>query len=428
MGFRPYRCVLLTPVFVLLSTHATPSFAQSGAEYEAWLAWCESIGIPNYDPNNPVCTPNSDTGGGVYQSVPAEEIPPTPEEELRALLDSAHRLIAMGKTDRARDEVNLALQLFPDDAEALALKLQLDPPPPPVPQPVVTTAPEVPVLPAAGSAITGSEQAGGCQPSQDASVVDLCFDRKSAPVAAFERSTDPVALPIIDGMLALARQQNWSAEKLARLDYSLNTIGTDADASATPDDYREVWQDIRSRAADPELAQKAGTGEGPGLYSAGTQSFEDCTIFALANAAGLPYSVVAARATDLISQAVWRPQTDRNNPQGTIEGGGLNGYEVLMMAEMFGQAEVIDRTDFAKTVREGRPVMINVIPVNATGGHQIVLSKTFQHEGETWFEIINSGTAVRQYLSASELDVILQEDGIAYRPETGTTPQLLRTP
>lgn len=38
--------------------------AQSSAEYSAWLKWCrEQGGIPNNDPNHPVCTPASQGGG-----------------------------------------------------------------------------------------------------------------------------------------------------------------------------------------------------------------------------------------------------------------------------------------------------------------------------------------------------------------------------
>jgi hypothetical protein len=138
---RAYGLALL-----LLTISPTLALAQSAAEYEAWLEWCESIGTPNYDPSNPVCTPNAGSSGGQVQQ---EEIPPTPEEEFRAYLDSAHRLVNQGKLDRARDELAEALLLFPDDAEALALKQQLDGTPapaaiePPVEQAIEPPPPEV---------------------------------------------------------------------------------------------------------------------------------------------------------------------------------------------------------------------------------------------------------------------------------------------
>ena len=50
------------------------------------------------------------------------------------------------------------------------------------------------------------------------------------------------------------------------------------------------------------------------------------------------------------------------------------------------------------------------------------------HDGETWFVIMdsNQGPQRRLFLSSSELNTILQENGVAFRPESGTTPSLLR--
>ena len=72
--------------------------------------------------------------------------------------------------------------------------------------------------------------------------------------------------------------------------------------------------------------------------------------------------------------------------------------------------------------------MINVIPASGNGGHEVVLTKTFQHGGETWFELMdsNQGPLRRLYLNAKELDVILQENDVAFHSEPGTTPMLLR--
>ena len=101
-----------------------------------------------------------------------------------------------------------------------------------------------------------------------------------------------------------------------------------------------------------------------------------------------------------------------------------------MLAESFGQAEVVSSSAFAKTLNQGRPVMVNVVPQsgNVKGGHQVVLTKTFQHGGETWYEMVdsNQGPQQRLYLSAKELNTILQENGVAFRPEPGTVPKLLR--
>jgi hypothetical protein len=101
-----------------------------------------------------------------------------------------------------------------------------------------------------------------------------------------------------------------------------------------------------------------------------------------------------------------------------------------MLAEAFGRAEVVPSVGFAKTLKEGRAVMINVVPENGDtrNGHQIVLSRTFRHGGETWFEAMdsNQGPQRRLYMSASELNTILQENGIAFQPEPGRMPRLFR--
>lgn len=101
-----------------------------------------------------------------------------------------------------------------------------------------------------------------------------------------------------------------------------------------------------------------------------------------------------------------------------------------MLAESFGQAEVVPSSEFAKTLSAGRPIMVNVVPPGAkpNSGHEVVLTKTFQHGGETWFVMVdsNQGPQRRLFLSSSELNSILQENGVAFRPESGTTPSLLR--
>ncbi len=86
--------------------------------------------------------------------------------------------------------------------------------------------------------------------------------------------------------------------------------------------------------------------------------------------------------------------------------------------------------DFAHALTEGRPVMVNVVPANGDVrlGHEVVLTKTFQHGGETWFEMMNSSQGPQRplFLSSKELNTMLQENGVAYRPNPETTPNLLR--
>lgn len=249
------------------------------------------------------------------------------------------------------------------------------------------------------------------------------------PAGAAVDTRNPEVARIINEMNALAKRLGWSAEEQARLATALNHLGADGTEGVTDVQIRRAWQDVLVRDPDGDIARKAAQGDGPGLSGAGKQTqFEDCTIFALANAAGLPYSVVAARANKLIGEGEWRDAAVRANPQKAIEQKGLIGGEVVMLAEAFGQVEVVPSTAFAKTLKEGRPVMVNVVPQsgNVEGGHEVVLTKAFQHGGETWYEMMdsNQGAQRRLYLSSKELNTMLQENGVAFRPDPKTTPKL----
>lgn len=238
---------------------------------------------------------------------------------------------------------------------------------------------------------------------------------------------------IIKSLNALAARLGWSADKRARLETALNRLGFDGDPGVTSAQIIRAWRDVLARGPGGDLAREASHGEGPGLPGAGTQTrYQDCTIFALANAAGLPYGVVAARAAELIRQGDWRGAAERANPQDAIEQKGLNGGEVVMLAEAFGQAEIVPLTDFAKTLQASRPVMVNLVPQDGdvSSGHEVVLTRAFHHGGAPWFEMMdsNQGAQRRLYVSAKELSTLLQENGVAFRPEPGTTPMLLRQP
>jgi hypothetical protein len=47
----------------------------------------------------------------------------------------------------------------------------------------------------------------------------------------------------------------------------------------------------------------------------------------------------------------------------------------------------------------------------------VVLSKSFKHRGDTWFEFVDSNSTTPRYISSKNLDLILAENGIAYRAE-----------
>ena len=235
----------------------------------------------------------------------------------------------------------------------------------------------------------------------------------------------------IDSMNALARRLGWAADELGRLDTALELLTADGDSKATDVQIRQTWQVVLARSRDSALAAKAARGEGPGFPGAGTQTrYEDCTIFALANAAGLPYGVVAARAAKLIGESTWRDATEKAQPQKAIERHGLTGGEVAMLTEAFGQVEVVRSADFVRTLKAGSPVMVNVVPASGdvSSGHQVVLTKAFEHDGTHWYEMMdsNQGPQRRLYLSARELGTMLQENGVAFRRDPGTTPMLSR--
>jgi plasmid maintenance system antidote protein VapI len=136
--------------------------------------------------------------------------------------------------------------------------------------------------------------------------------------------------------------------------------------------------------------------------------------------------VAATRAAELIRQGEWHSAEERAHPQQVIESTGLTGGEIVLLAEDFGSAEVVQSSDFAKMLKSGRPVLIGVVPAdgNLSGGHAVVLSKTFQKGGETWFEMMDSYHDHPLYLSKKELSTILLVRGVAYRPEKGTVPKL----
>lgn len=248
-----------------------------------------------------------------------------------------------------------------------------------------------------------------------------------------DHTTDALAverLRTIKAMSAYAhRQLEWSEKKKARVDAALNKLGADGDPDATSPLIREAWSHVLARDTK-DLADEASKGEGPGFPGAGTQSHQDCAVFALANAAGLPYGLVAARATDLIRKAEWRQGDERAAPEQTISRRGLNGGEVIILAETFGQATIVSSSDFAKTLQDGHRILINVVPASGAvdSGHEIVLSKTFEHGGETWFAVMDSNQPADKhlYLSSKELNTILKENGVMFQPDPNRTPALLR--
>lgn len=280
-----------------------------------------------------------------------------------------------------------------------------------------------PAMAQTGDCPSGTVKIGEKRTETPDAIIVQPICRTVAPAPLPPPALDPASLRVINGMDALAAKFRWSDKKRARLNRDLRALDF-GDPTATPDEINRAWRDIRARGQDPELVREASQGGGLGFAGAGTQTnFSDCTIFALANATGRPYGYVAAQATKLISQGDWRSAGERDHPQAAIERAGLNGGEVVMLAEVLGQAQVVPSTEFAGVLREGRPVMVRVEP-----GHEVALTRTFQHGGQTWFAMMDSyqGPQRRLFLSAAELNTLLLENGVAYRANPRTTPRLLR--
>lgn len=230
---------------------------------------------------------------------------------------------------------------------------------------------------------------------------------------------DEIRIPL--GIIMLAHKLRWPPEKRARLEKSLKALEPDTPPAITEEQVLDSWKAIRATADDTELLKAAGQQRIAGI---GQQTKMDCTIAAVASASGQPYDKVAERAMKLIRQGQWRHDAERDDPQ-TVIRRGLNGGEVVLLAESLGRADIVASTRFEKTLKEGRPILVNVAilssppsfpwePAAKITGHQVVLTKTFRHKGQTWFEIVNpSSPSSRYFVTPEKLQPILQEKGIA---------------
>lgn len=273
------------------------------------------------------------------------------------------------------------------------------------------------------SVVAGSPEDATCS----AELATLKAERKRHILASREFNR----IFLMDAMAVSGESLQWNPDERTRLHAALKKLSDDGDPAVTGSQIRQTWQDVLARGAGEAFAREASKGAGPGFPGAGAQTvFQDCAVFALANAAGVPYGVAAARAAKLIAEGEWRSAAERGDPQKVIEQEGLMGGEVVILAEALGQVKVVPSSQFRRVLQEGHPVMVNVVPqdgdVNA--GHEVVLTKAFTHAGQAWYEMMdsNQGPRRRLYLSAGELAVVLQESGVVFRPEFRTVPTILR--
>ena len=255
-------------------------------------------------------------------------------------------------------------------------------------------------------------------------------EEKEALWEKYQRLREAYDQLIFDRMKVFGKKMGWSADEQTRFNKALDELGDfKSDASATPDNIDKAWNNMLARSGSTELAKEASQGGGPGFPGAGQQTrYNDCVVFALANATGRPYGVVGAAAGELIRNSDWHSTYEQTHPDQAIERRGLNGGEVVALAQNFGKANIVLSGAFADTLKSGRPILVDVSPPGAEGGHEVVLTKAFSHQGQTWYELMdsNQGPIRRLYLSDSELHSLLKENGVAFSPDTGRTPKLLR--
>ncbi len=218
----------------------------------------------------------------------------------------------------------------------------------------------------------------------------------------------------------------WTDAERVRIEKALNALDKDGNDKKSYAEISKVWTDMLARGN--EFEAEANKGSGPLMPGAGQQKdFSDCAVFALANASGKPYGFVATQITEMIADGKWRTAAEQKDPQSVFKTGGLMGGEVTLEAEALGRVEVVGSGDFAKTLGGGRTIMVSVFPKGG-GAHEVALTKTFQHDGKPWYEMMESynGPIRRLYLSHTELMAILREKGVAYSPDKGTVIKPLR--
>ncbi len=230
---------------------------------------------------------------------------------------------------------------------------------------------------------------------------------------------------VIAEINAYVKGPRWTAAERLRIDKALNASDKDGNDKKSYAEISKVWSDMLARG--PEFEAEANKGSGPLMPGAGQQiDFSDCAVFALANASGKPYGFVATQITEMIADGKWRTAAEQKDPQSVFKTGGLMGGEVILAAEALGRVEVVGSGDFAKTLSGGRTIMVSIFPKGG-GAHEVVLTKTFQHDGKPWYEMMESynGPIRRLYLSHTELMAILREKGVAYSRDPEKTVKLL---
>lgn len=236
---------------------------------------------------------------------------------------------------------------------------------------------------------------------------------------------------LIRQMKELAVKMGWPPDECKRVAMALDRLGA-LELKETPRARIEaLWRACDARRGDAALLEALARAGGAGPVGRGRQTVHnDCVLFAVSQASGVPYGLVSNRAAEIVRRAEWRGAADRKDPSAALTR-GLNGGELVLLVESLGRAEVVKSAAFAKVLEDGKPVLVNVTPPGGEGGgHQVVLTKTFRHGGKTWFVMRESNRGLDElvFLQAEELESLLGEaGGIVFRSDPGRTPTLLRT-
>jgi len=258
--------------------------------------------------------------------------------------------------------------------------------------------------------------------TEEAALQDEIGDHYLASLALIKTYLGLLSQFTIEAQIAYARTQRWSDKELNSLKAGFKAFASADDADYDPGKVNAIWKAMAARNGDADLTRLAAAAKGFSATGAGTQgNKEDCAVFAVANAAGVPYGAVAAMATKFVGEGKWRRAEERDDPQKTIEEVGLNGGEVLLLAEYYGMARVLARDEFDAALNASDPVMINIYPADNSllRGHQVVLTKTFKDGSVRWYEAMDSnrGPIAKMFIRADELTALLKEPGIAYAPD-----------
>jgi tetratricopeptide (TPR) repeat protein len=218
-----------TLIGIVILAAPAPAAAYLECHQGAYSTICAEVGPP------PSAGGSGGTGGGPAQT---PGIPQTEDEQMRALIDSAEALLARGKHDLALREIEEALALRPDDAEALAMRNRIRsaagyaaaPPVLPAPGAVATfdnppaaAPPPVAAAPAPKAAAPAATIPGAKPKTVVAAVAPAAADSVSTSIVDARGQTVDLRLPIPEQMLNSPALGEWrkGMDAVQRRDWQL---------------------------------------------------------------------------------------------------------------------------------------------------------------------------------------------------------------